>query len=103
MAPAQIEVARHLEPPKDAKMICSFLGLINFFQGHIWDYANIAASLNWLLRKGSQYSRGDMPDDAAEAFQQLKRILCSAPILDLTRSQQTIRSHRGRLYRGPGF
>ena len=81
MARAQIEVARHWEPPKDAKMIRSFLGLTNFFQGHIQDYANIAASLNQLLRKGSQYSRGNMLDDAAEAFQQLKRIFCSAPIL----------------------
>ena len=60
-------------------MIRSFLGLTNFFRGNIQNYANIAAPLNRLLRKGSQYSGGDMPDEAAEAFQQLKRILCSAP------------------------
>ena len=83
MAPTQIEVARHWEPPTDAKMIRSFLGLTNFFRGHIRDYANIAAPLNRLLRKGSQYSGGPMPDDAAEAFQRLKRILCSAPILTM--------------------
>ena len=78
MAPAQIEVAKYWEPPKDAKMIRSFLGLTNFFRGHIRDYANIAAPLNWLLRKGSQYSGGNIPDDAGKAFQCLKRILCSA-------------------------
>ena len=71
MAPAQIE------------MIRSFLGLINFFRGHIRDYANIAAPLNRLLCKGSRYSGGDMPNEATEAFQLPKRILCSAPILTL--------------------
>ena len=65
MAPAQMEVAQHWEPPTDAKMIRSFLGLTNFFRGHIRDYANIAAPLNRLLRKGSQYSGGPMPGDAA--------------------------------------
>ena len=69
MAPAQVEVARHWDPPKDAKMIRSFLSLTNFFRRHIRDYANIAAPLNRLLCKGSQYSRGPMPDEAAEAFQ----------------------------------
>ena len=83
MAPAQVEVAQHWEPPKDAKVIRSFLGLTNFFRGHIRDYASIAAPLNRLLRKGSQYSGGPMPDDAAEAFQRLKRILCSSPILTM--------------------
>ena len=51
MAPAQIEVSKYWEPTKDAKMIRSFLGLTNFFQGHNWDYTNIAAPLNWLLPK----------------------------------------------------
>ena len=46
MALAQIEVARHWDPPKDAKMIRLFLGLTNFFRGHIRDYASIAAPLN---------------------------------------------------------
>ena len=64
-------------------MIHSFLGLSNFLRGHIRDYANIAAPLNWRLRKGSQYSGGDMPHEAAEAFQQLQHILCSNPILTL--------------------
>ena len=64
-------------------MIRSFLGLTNFFRGHIRNYASIAAPLNQLLRKGSKYSRGPMPDEAAEAFQQLKRILCSSPILTM--------------------
>ena len=88
MAPAQIEVAWHWEPPKDAKMIRSFLGLMNFFGGHIRDYTNIAAPLNQLLRKGSQYSGGDMPNKAAEVFQRLQCILCSAPILTLTEASK---------------
>ena len=68
MALAQIEVARYWELPTDAKMIRSFIGLTNFFRGHIQDYPNIAAPLNHLLWKGSKYAGGPMPDDGGEAF-----------------------------------
>ena len=61
MAPAQIEVAKYWEEPKDAKMIGSFLGLTNFFRGHNRDYSTIAAPLNRLLRKGSNYTSQETP------------------------------------------
>ena len=41
---------------EDTKTIRSFLGLCNFFRGHIKDYATLFAPLNRLLRKESLYS-----------------------------------------------
>ena len=83
MDPTQLGNAHHWAMPEDVKTIRSFLGLCNFFRGHIKDYATLSAPLNRLLRKDSAYSGGPMPSEAQEAFTRLKRILCSQPVLAL--------------------
>ena len=75
--PDQLGNAHHWHMPEDAKTIRSFLGLCNFFRGHIKDYATLSAPLNGLLRKDSMYSGGPMLSEAQQSFTMLKRILCS--------------------------
>ena len=54
MDPDQLGHAHHWNMPKDTKTIRTFLGLCNFFRGHIIkDYATLSAPLNRLLRKDS--------------------------------------------------
>ena len=81
MDPDQLGNAQHLTMPEDTKTIRSFLGLCNFFRGHIKDYTTLSAPLNRLLRKDSLNSGGPMSADAQESFTRLKRILCSRPVL----------------------
>ena len=81
MDPDQLGNAHHWNMPENTKTIRSFLGLCNFFRGHIKDYATLSAPLNRLLQKDSLYSGGQMPSDALESFTRLKRILCSRTVL----------------------
>ena len=83
-------------------MIRSFLGLCNFFRGHIHDYATISATLNRLLRKDLQYCGKEIPVQAEEAFTRLKRILCSKPN-GFPKPRQAACPHHGRLYGRPKF
>ena len=76
MDPDQLGNAHHWTMPEDTKTIRSFLGLCNFFRGHIKDKATLLALLNRLLRKDSLYSGGPMPAEAQESFTRLKIILC---------------------------
>lgn len=49
MDPDQQGNAHHWDMPIDNKTIRSFLGLCNFFRGHIKDYTTISAPLNRLF------------------------------------------------------
>ena len=69
------------DPPRDKKSIKSFLGLCGFFSRHVVGYQQIAHPLNKLLRKDSGYVSGDLPDEAQEAFETLKKALISRPVL----------------------
>ena len=77
----RLGTVHHWNMPEDAKTIRLFLGLCNFFRGHIKDYSTLSAPLNRLLRKDSLYSGGPMPSEAQESFTRFKRILCSQPVL----------------------
>lgn len=83
--PDQTKALANCEVPTSAMMIKSFLGLTNFFRGHIRDYANLSAPLNQLVRTGSGYKGGPMPDDAIQAFYKLRTALLSDPVLTLPR------------------
>ena len=69
-------------PPKDIHEVRQFLGLCNFFRGHVENFAQIAAPLNKLTTKNCVWKKGPLPEDAEKAFNLLKTILCSEPILN---------------------
>jgi hypothetical protein len=54
--------------PADIKTIRSFVGLCNFFQTHIKDFAVIAAPLFKLTQKDSGYKGGPLPETALDHF-----------------------------------
>ena len=79
---------KNSNPPTDVKMIRSFLGLCNFFRSHIKDFAHIAEPLYKCTRKDSDYKKGDLPPAALEAFNILKKQLCSEPTMAYPRSDR---------------
>jgi transposase InsO family protein len=83
--PEQTKALEDCKEPTSTSMIKSFLGLTNFFRGHIRDYADLAAPLNQLVKTGNAYKGGTMPDDARIAFQRLRKALLSDPVLALPR------------------
>jgi len=72
---------RDAHPPENVKQICQFLGLCNFFRGHIQNFAQITSPLTELTKKDSGWKRGSLPENALRAFCHLQSLLCSRPVL----------------------
>ena len=72
---------RDAKLPKNQKQVKSFIGLANFFRGFIPSFATRAAPLYALTRKDTQWEGGDLPEDAVEAFETIKAMICKEPVL----------------------
>ena len=57
--PRKTEVVRSWPVPRSVKETQSFLGMTNYYSAFIPQYAQVAAPLTSLLRKGSEWSWGD--------------------------------------------
>ncbi|XP_037503481.2 retrovirus-related Pol polyprotein from transposon 412 isoform X2 [Rhipicephalus sanguineus] len=76
--PQKTAVVRNFEQPRTVKDLRSFLGLCSYFRRFIKNFAQLASPLTSLLHKDTPY----LWDDKCEAaFQQLKFLLTSGPIL----------------------
>ena len=53
--PERTRAIREFLPPRDAKGIARFLGMINYFHKYIPHLAEIAAPLNALRKKGAKF------------------------------------------------
>ncbi len=82
---AKLKTIKQATPPDYVKGIRSFMGLCNFFQHHIQDFAIIAAPLFKLTRLDSEYQSGPLTEAALTAFQTLQGKLSKQPALALAR------------------
>ncbi|CAC5382706.1 Transposon Ty3-G Gag-Pol polyprotein [Mytilus coruscus] len=75
---SKVDAVSSFSVPKNQKQIRSFLGLTNYYRKFIEGYSHITTPLNHLMGN-------DVPFEWSEkcqmAFDQLKKALCSAPIL----------------------
>jgi hypothetical protein len=69
------------KPPNNITEVRAFLGLCNFFRGHVRNVAQLAAPLNLLTTNMCEWKRGPLPADAEKAFKELKSVLISSIIL----------------------
>uniref|UniRef100_A0A3B3HZY6 Gypsy retrotransposon integrase-like protein 1 n=1 Tax=Oryzias latipes TaxID=8090 RepID=A0A3B3HZY6_ORYLA len=76
--PAKIEAVSSWEPPSSRKKLQQFLGFANFYRRFIRNYSAIAAPLTQLTSITRAYVWNDV---AQSAFDTLKRLFVSAPIL----------------------
>jgi hypothetical protein len=83
--PQQIQALKNMKPPNTMALLKSFLGLSNFFRGHIRNYAELAEPLHKLAKTNSGYKGGPLPLDAAVAFKRLQNTLTSDPVVSLPR------------------
>ena len=97
--PSKIQSVETFPTPANKKQVRRFLGLTGYYRKFIPDYAKIAAPLTDLTRKNKP-NQVLWTAECDMAFQELKSILCSSPVLaspDFTRSfiLQTDASERG--------
>ncbi|GJT16573.1 putative reverse transcriptase domain-containing protein [Tanacetum coccineum] len=78
--PAKIESIKDWESPKTPMEIRQFLGLAGYYRRFIEGFSKISKSMTKLTQKGVKFDSGDKQE---AAFQLLKQMLCSAPILAL--------------------
>ncbi len=64
--------------PKNLTELRGWMGFINFYQRFIKGFSKIARVLNELTKKGVQW---EWTDEREEAFQKLKELICSEPVL----------------------
>nr|GEV01047.1 putative reverse transcriptase domain-containing protein [Tanacetum cinerariifolium] len=78
--PAKIESIKDWASPKMPTKICQFLGLAGYYRRFIEGFSKIAKSMTKLTQKGIKFDWGEKEENA---FQIIKKKLCSAPILSL--------------------
>ena len=81
--PRLIEAVSEFPTLRSVQEVRRFLGLSSYYRRFIRNFAKIAAPLHQLTRKETQFW---WSTDCASAFNQLKMILTSAPVLVLTKS-----------------
>jgi hypothetical protein len=84
----KLKAVKEAQPPENVKQICQFLGLCNFFQGHIQNFAQITSPLIQLTKKDSSWKRGPLPENALRAFCHLQSLICSELVLAYPRSDR---------------
>ncbi|KAI3494636.1 hypothetical protein L1887_40553 [Cichorium endivia] len=78
--PSKIKAIENWEIPRTPTEIRQFLGLAGYYRRFIKNFSKIAKPLTALTQKGARF---DWDDPQENAFQTLKQMLCSAPILSL--------------------
>ncbi|CAK1603490.1 unnamed protein product [Parnassius mnemosyne] len=93
----KISAVSRFKTPHNIKSLQSFLGLSGYFRKFIKNYSIIAKPLTNLLKKDVEFN---FDEECEMAFNELKRILCSSPVLriydpDLTTELHTDASAEG--------
>ena len=78
MDPSKVQDVLDWEAPTSVHEICSFLGLAGYYRRFIPEFSRIAKPMTELLKKGVKFY---WSAQCEEAFQKLKTLLTSAPIL----------------------
>jgi len=78
MDPVKVQGITQWLTPSCVKDVRSFLGFCNFYRAFISDFSNIARPLNDLTCKNRQW---DWSEDCEAAFQRLKEVCASEPVL----------------------
>ncbi|GFU33979.1 retrovirus-related Pol polyprotein from transposon 297 [Trichonephila clavipes] len=69
-----------MKPPKNNREVSKFLGMTGWYQKFIPRYADICEPLYQLKKKGAKFN---WSGEAQDSFDQIKRTLTEAPILQL--------------------
>src|SRR5271168_1993349 len=88
MDPAKVSRIIDWPEPKTVKEVQAFLGFCNFYRRFIKDFSHLAQPLFALTRKDAIFNWADKPK---KAFEEIKRIFTSAPVLAIPDTQKPFR------------
>ena len=90
---------REIPPPKTATEVRSFLGLAGYYRRYVKGFAAITAPLNALTRKDAVFH---WSEDCQAAFDQLKTLLTTSPIMAFPDFSQAFRLYTDASIAGLG-
>ena len=82
MTDDNVEKILKAKPPTTKKTLRSFLGLANYYRDYIPNYASIALPLTEMTKK-SKPNVVEFGQKEEEAFEKLKKLICSKPVLQM--------------------
>jgi hypothetical protein len=77
--PSRVDAIVCINPPKNIKQICSFLGMINFIKNHILKWAEICKPITRLTQKDIRFVWGK---EQQEAFDKVKVVISETIVLE---------------------
>ena len=75
---AKLNIISNLEPPQTVREVRSFLGPVAFYRRFLKDFSKITAPMCTLLCKDKEFN---FDEECLKSFNVLKKLLCSAPII----------------------
>ena len=78
--PSKVKDILDWKPPTTIHQVRSFLGMAGYYRRFIPDFSRISKSITRLLKNQAKFV---WSSDCEEAFQTLKRLLTTAPVLDV--------------------
>ena len=78
--PERTKPIRDFPVPRDARGIARFIGMVNFYHKFIPSFADVAAPLNALRKKGMKFVWGP---EQQESFESLKKAISQPPVLGM--------------------
>ena len=81
----KLRAIQEYPPPATPKQVREFTGIVNYFRALIPRYNNLSGQLTKLLTKDVGWKGGRLPPESLTAFIELKKQLCSAPVVHYPR------------------
>ena len=75
---SKVEAVQEWQKPTNVFEVRSFLGLVGYYRRFVGNFSKIAAPMTRLTRKGLKF---EWNEECENAFQELKRILTTTPVL----------------------
>ena len=77
-SPQKVDAIFRMVAPTSVRGVRTFLGMTSYYRRYIFRYASVAEPLNALLKKDTPFQWNDVHQ---RSFNELKRLLCEAPIM----------------------
>ena len=94
--PRKVEAVKTWTIPKTITDVRSFLGFTNYYRRFIKDYAKVARPLNALISGGNASKKKSLiewSNDCQKAFDELKKLCTSAPVLAYANYKKEFQLH----------
>ena len=82
----KVQAIKAFQAPTTMKEVRAFIGFCNYFRRMIPNFSRMAQPLIAMTRKDADWKSGELPTDAENSFNQLKKALSEQPVIGFSKS-----------------